>query len=1019
MAGRNTEIPMNTYLCNVLWTKNFRWRDCMEAEKTDVIAENPMLQLDILVRHPNGLPVVIETEFGKAPNVEQDAIDRLKLTLSAKCGRHSGKRIEQVIALRIPENLRGKKQKNINKKLEEARYEYCVYSVPGTDDENAAPFRWPEDGWIECGIDDLASAIEHTALSENQITETMKVLDEGIVGASAILQDRCTEHASDALREIALSLHQIAEEEDDEENDNDKKRKRQSRQQSEQTSKMAMAIIANALSFQATIAGKDGVKPLSKLNGAGGKPSKRKVLAAWDYIVTEINYYPIFSIASEILTHIPDDVAQHILARLADVAEDIVNNLGATSQHDFSGRLFQKLIEDRKFLATFYTLPTSATLLAELAVSRMGNDWTDKKALTNLRVADFACGTGALLNAAYGAMMSRYRRGGADDSKIHRRMMEKTLIGCDIMPAATHLTTSVLSSAHPRKKFRDTNIITMRYGEDLDHNNNLDIFIGALDLFDEQQEILSILRTHQEHHQGTGKAKKEIDLPHGSIDLVIMNPPFTRSTNHDAQNSAMVNPDFAGLGNSKEVQKRMSAKLKSIRPKTDIRGSDGKAGLATNFVDLGDVKVKKGGILAFVSPATLASGPSWSSVRDLIERNYRDIMIVSIAGPDASTGSTAFSADTAIHEVLVIGTRKTDESTEKSPVAYVTITRRPNSILEAAEFARAIVKSTKESADCHMHLGNNESEVIGHCFHSKNGFDADERSILTGIRDMHVTKISSELARNQLYLPHVGNLDLPVVRIRDIGDRGLLHRDINEAERNLDASGRDKLQRGPFIKVNLDNDERPTFPFLWTHKAKSGVFGRESRILVQPDSQGIVRPNHEEKAEERWRKSSRVCVNSGFTLNSQALAACLTPMPVLGGSGWINLLCDDLRHEVPIVLWMNTTLGLISYWCAGTRSQRGRPRISVETLPEIAIYDVRHLTDAQFKKAARIFDEFSKRDMMSANKAHRDDVRKDLDRAVLVDLLGQPSDVLNSLDTLREKWCAEPTVRERGDTGRG
>ena len=555
----------------------------------------------------------------------------------------------------------------------------------------------------------------------------------------------------------------------------------------------------------------------------------------------------------------------------------------------------------------------------------------------------------------------------------------------------------------------------MRYGKDLDHNGNPDIFIGALDLFDQQQEILSILRTHQEHHKGSGKEKKEIDLPHGSVDLVIMNPPFTRATNHSAQNSTVSNPDWAAMGNKKAVQKQMAAKLRRIKPKTDIKGSDGQAGLATNFVDLGDVMLKKGGTLAFVSPATLASGPAWESVRDLIERHYHDIMVISIAGPDVSLGSTAFSADTSIHEVLVIGTRKTDDSTEKSPVAYVTITRRPDSILEAAEFARAIMKSTRDSVDRHMHLGSDKSEVIGHCFHSENGFSVDERSILTGIRDMHVTRISSELAQNRLHLPHFGNLDLPVARMKDIGDRGLLHRDIIEAERNPDYSDGAKLQRGPFMKVSLDDDERPAFPFLWAHKAKSGVFGRESRLLVQPDSQGRVRPNHDEKAENRWSKASRVCVNSGFGLNSQALAACITPMPVLGGRGWINLICDDPRHEVPIVLWMNTTLGLVSYWCAGNRTQKGRPTISVETLPEIAIYDVRCLTDAQLKKADRIFDEFSKRDMMSGNKAHRDDVRKDLDRAVLMDLLCQPQEVLDALDMLREKWCAEPNVRERAN----
>ena len=68
--------------------------------------------------------------------------------------------------------------------------------------------------------------------------------------------------------------------------------------------------------------------------------------------------------------------------------------------------MFQRLIADRKFLATFYTLPSSAALLAELAAARLDIDWSDCEAVIALRIGDFACGTGALLNAAYEAVLS-------------------------------------------------------------------------------------------------------------------------------------------------------------------------------------------------------------------------------------------------------------------------------------------------------------------------------------------------------------------------------------------------------------------------------------------------------------------------------------------------------------------------------------------------------------------------------------------------------------------------------------
>ena len=122
------------------------------------------------------------------------------------------------------------------------------------------------------------------------------------------------------------------------------------------------------------------------------------------------------------LTPIPDGTASRLLARLADVSGELDAH-GVTRSHDLYGRTFQRLISDRKFLATFYTLPESAALLAELAAGVIDVDWADPEAVTGLRACDFACGTGTLITAAYHALPARHRRAGGDDAAIHRRMM--------------------------------------------------------------------------------------------------------------------------------------------------------------------------------------------------------------------------------------------------------------------------------------------------------------------------------------------------------------------------------------------------------------------------------------------------------------------------------------------------------------------------------------------------------------------------------------------------------------------
>ena len=278
---------------------------------------------------------------------------------------------------------------------------------------------------------------------------------------------------------------------------------------------------------------------------------------------------------------IPALQAGNILKRLVETS-DTLTEIGATGINDLSGRMFQTLITDRKFLATFYTLPVSATLLAELAISRLDVDWGDEKAVTALRVGDLACGTGALLNAAYHSIRVRFRRAGHDDAGIHAGMIESSLFACDIMPAATHLTASTLSNAHPGVAFGNTRIVTMPYGHDeagVPH-------IGSLELITHEQTmpLFSLGR-----EQLTGKADEEADpsigVPHQSMDVVIMNPPFTRPTNHESTTVPV--PSFAGFGTEHSEQKAMSERLKVMRRSLSELAGNGNAGLASNFLDPG------------------------------------------------------------------------------------------------------------------------------------------------------------------------------------------------------------------------------------------------------------------------------------------------------------------------------------------------------------------------------------------------------------------------------------------------
>ena len=83
---------------------------------------------------------------------------------------------------------------------------------------------------------------------------------------------------------------------------------------------------------------------------------------------------------------------------------------------------------------------------------------------------------------------------------------------------------------------------------------------------------------------------------------------------------------------------------------------------------------------------------------------------------------------------------------------------------------------------------------------------------------------------------------------------------------------------------------------------------------------------------------------------------------------------------------------------------------AVNKIPEMMTIDARQFTEEQFKVADLIFDEIKTQNLLPANEAYRDPVRKSLDKALLVDLLGLEVDVMESMDILRYKWCNEPSV---------
>ena len=931
----------------------------VRSENTRQIVGSPNLRPDILIVADGRSPVVVEAEFMPARTAEAEASERLGLEVVGAGARS----IDAAIALRYPDDVGD--ADDLADAVRNAALSYAVLYADGS--------RFPQSGWLEGGVGELSDLIRLVSVPQRAVDAAADALERGIGRADAILES-LDRSRPESITRIAGLLGM---------------------ERGVQTFRMAGAIVANAMIFHERLAGGlPGVAPLSTLCGEGARNPKGGVLSAWNAIL-KVNYWPIFALAHDILNSLPAAGAARLLSNLRDAVEEI-EATGANQTQDLTGRIFQRLMDDRKFLAIFYTLPASASLLARLAVARLDVDWSDAAAVSALRVGDFACGTGALLSSVYERIAALHERGGGDPAKLHPAMMQDVLYGCDVMPSAIHITSSALSGAHPTVGFGKSRLYTLAYGRQDDGS----VRIGSLDLL--QSSSTMTLFNMSDPARRTGSAGEETasqiiaDVPDKGFDLVIMNPPFPSNTKHYKAESGVVNAAFAAFHASPRDQSDMAKRMRRATAGTSYHGH---AGMASAFAELAHRKTKPGGIVAFVLPLTAINGSAWAKFRELMANNYADLTVVSIA---ANGRDAAFSSDTAMAECLIIGRKLEDGETPGMRARFVSLRRRPAGFVEASQIAALIsqAQGVRRLEDgpyggVPIYCGDeSEGEILDAPISAhESGWGA------VRIADCAVAQTAHALAEGRLWLPGERNaIDLPIAQLQDVGKRGLDHQ--------MFISG---AHKGPFTKAAAS--PTATYPSLWNHNAK-----KETRIVCEPDSQLSVIPGMEDSAAEIWDTASRSHINTDFRFNSQPLAAAFTERESIGGRAWPNVTFKDPRFDCAFAIWMNSTLGLLSYWWHSGRQQDGRGVISIRSVERLPILDLRALTDAQLDEAARVFDDFRAIDLLPAYMADSDPNRALLDRRLLMDVLGMDAGVYDAVRRLAAKWSAEPSVH--GGKGR-
>jgi N-6 DNA methylase len=744
----------------------------------------------------------------------------------------------------------------------------------------------------------------------------------------------------------------------------------------ETAAKVSALVLANAYIFQEQLSltdtRVDTLRKLEKANDVVDTTAKH-----WRWIWENINYVPIFQLGERVLDELPSNPNSTLAVKALLAEAQAICRQQAALRHDLMGRIYHWLLHEAKYLGTYYTSVSAATLLLKLALSLdWQHDFATPRELADFKVADLACGTGTLLMAAAQALTDRYIRdraaqdlslGEKDISILHQTLMQNVLYGYDVLPTAVHLTASTLALLAPEVAFRNMNLFVMPMG--LDHGQPR---LGSLD-FLEGPEIKTqfSLDDTQLDTIKTGAAKSSYaNAKVPKLDLCVMNPPFV--------SSRYGNRLFGSLPAERSaLQKELSRQAKALNVSAT-------AGLGALFVPLAEKHIKPGGRIAFVLPIAVATGEAWSAIRRRIATNFH--LEIVITSHDSERFN--FSENTDLSELLFIARRLMPKEKAGSTI-YVNLWRNPRTIHEALDHATRI---------------SGEIEAIGR----KPGQTRNVKSaagILGEVTSLPSPKDTENwtgaiFAQGYLLRAHWAidtehNLQLPgdsnkypinLCRLDALGGLGYDARDIFDA---------------------FDVDKTATvwspYPAFWNHDADKVV-----TIAQKPNATLLARteaiPGRKLKdAAAIWSKAGKVLLVSRLRTNTHKVIAVGHPKKVLGNTWWAF---DDSKinekQKKALLLWINSTLGILSYYGRRAITQGAWMQMKKPAWSSMMVLDVRALSKSTLSELAKAYDSVAKKELAPISQLNLDPVRLEIDTAICKALK------LPDLGPVRELLAREP-----------
>ena len=720
--------------------------------------------------------------------------------------------------------------------------------------------------------------------------------------------------------------------------------------------KRGMLVVATAMLFHHRLQGHLPAKHPDGYNG-DWPPARTTECAeqsapinafreAWRGILA-VDYRPVFETGRAALGALSADPDTGQAVRsLAEVVAQVSERVTGL-RHDLLGRIFHRVLDTARYDGSFYTSTAAAVLLSTLALREQDADWSDPNAVAALRICDPACGTGTLLMAAAERIRDLRSAAGRsdpeDEEALGLLLVEDVLWGYDVNLTATHMAASTLGMLSPTTRFSRMNI----------HRALLGVFdgapyLGSLDFLSGQARLAAWPSATQQVESEQGTAE-----PPPPMDVVIMNPPFTRdSLRHDQFSRA-----------DEQAIKRREKEVLEGQPHRAAARLHSSGGA---FTVLAEKMLNETGTLALVLPSVVPTAPGNQELRCYLAQRFYIDTIVSSHDPNR----IFFSENTSIGEVLLV-CRRWGGDGPKPPTRVVNLARNPATPGEALDTAVRIERA---------------SETGGQVSHDFTIQRVDSGRIERGDW-LAVNFLSPFLVEAYRTLNETNPATVPTVPLSDLAAIG---------------------PAGQRIRDAYTNSHMPTQSgrrALWYHKTDITQSMRaETDVYIEPKT------SKRHLADSYWEQRSQLLLPQRLRLNLARVAAVMLPEQAVG-SIWTPCRPHDPDIAKALCLYLNSTPGLLSLLGARDNRVPSYPSFSMDTLRSLQVPDFATLGATERDLLNSWFGWLQSETLQPFPLMHEDPVRRQIDDAVTKALGIDPEWVA----TVRRELAREPSVTDARD----